>query len=48
MAERFVLLIRPNRARQKVFSVRPALEANPKHPRYIQTVHGFGYKFKDE
>ena len=25
--------------------LRQKLEENPKHPRYIQTVHGFGYKF---
>lgn len=25
--------------------LRQKLEANPKHPQYIQTVHGFGYKF---
>lgn len=25
--------------------LRQKLEANPKHPNYIQTVHGFGYKF---
>ncbi|CAN5636824.1 response regulator transcription factor [soil metagenome] len=25
--------------------LRQKLEANPKHPRYIQTVHGLGYKF---
>ncbi len=27
--------------------LRQKLEANPKHPKYIQTVHGFGYKFSD-
>jgi two-component system, OmpR family, alkaline phosphatase synthesis response regulator PhoP len=27
--------------------LRQKLEDNPKHPRYIQTVHGFGYKFVD-
>lgn len=25
--------------------LRQKLEENPKHPKYIQTVHGFGYKF---
>ena len=25
--------------------LRQKLETNPKHPQYIQTVHGFGYKF---
>jgi two-component system, OmpR family, alkaline phosphatase synthesis response regulator PhoP len=25
--------------------LRQKLEENPKHPQYIQTVHGFGYKF---
>lgn len=25
--------------------LRQKLEANPKHPKFIQTVHGFGYKF---
>lgn len=25
--------------------LRQKLEANPKHPQFIQTVHGFGYKF---
>lgn len=25
--------------------LRQKLEPNPKHPQYIQTVHGFGYKF---
>jgi len=25
--------------------LRQKLESNPKHPRYIQTVHGLGYKF---
>jgi two-component system, OmpR family, alkaline phosphatase synthesis response regulator PhoP len=25
--------------------IRQKLESNPKHPQYIQTVHGFGYKF---
>lgn len=25
--------------------LRQKLESNPKHPQYIQTVHGFGYKF---
>lgn len=28
--------------------LRQKLEANPKYPQFIQTVHGFGYKFKDE
>jgi len=28
--------------------LRQKLETNPKHPQFIQTVHGFGYKFKDE
>ncbi len=27
--------------------LRQKLETNPKHPQYIQTVHGFGYKFVD-
>lgn len=27
--------------------LRQKLEANPKHPRYIQTVHGLGYKFAE-
>ena len=27
--------------------LRQKLEANPKHPRFIQTVHGFGYKFAE-
>lgn len=27
--------------------LRQKLEANPKHPKFIQTVHGFGYKFSD-
>ncbi len=26
--------------------LRQKLEDNPKHPQFIQTVHGFGYKFK--
>jgi two-component system alkaline phosphatase synthesis response regulator PhoP len=26
--------------------LRQKLEANPKHPQFIQTVHGFGYKFQ--
>ena len=25
--------------------LRQKLEENPKHPRFIQTVHGMGYKF---
>ncbi len=25
--------------------LRQKLETNPKHPQYIQTVHGLGYKF---
>jgi two-component system alkaline phosphatase synthesis response regulator PhoP len=28
--------------------LRQKLEANPKHPNFIQTVHGMGYKFSDE
>jgi len=28
--------------------LRQKLEDNPKHPQFFQTVHGFGYKFKDE
>jgi len=28
--------------------LRQKLEPNPKHPQFIQTIHGFGYKFKDE
>jgi two-component system alkaline phosphatase synthesis response regulator PhoP len=28
--------------------LRQKLETNPKHPQFIQTVHGFGYKFKGE
>jgi len=28
--------------------LRQKLETNPRHPHFIQTVHGFGYKFKDE
>jgi two-component system alkaline phosphatase synthesis response regulator PhoP len=27
--------------------LRQKLESNPKHPKYIQTVHGLGYKFID-
>ena len=27
--------------------LRQKLEENPRHPNYIQTVHGFGYKFTD-
>ena len=27
--------------------LRQKLESNPKHPRFIQTVHGFGYKFAE-
>ena len=27
--------------------LRQKLEANPKHPRFIQTVHGLGYKFAE-
>jgi two-component system alkaline phosphatase synthesis response regulator PhoP len=27
--------------------LRQKLEINPKHPKYIQTVHGLGYKFTD-
>lgn len=26
--------------------LRQKLEPNPKHPQFIQTIHGFGYKFK--
>ncbi|MGI8883206.1 MAG: winged helix-turn-helix domain-containing protein, partial [Pyrinomonadaceae bacterium] len=26
--------------------LRQKLEDNPKHPQFIQTIHGFGYKFK--
>jgi two-component system alkaline phosphatase synthesis response regulator PhoP len=28
--------------------LRQKLEDNPKYPQFIQTVHGFGYKFKEE
>ena len=28
--------------------LRQKLEANPKHPNFIQTVHGMGYKFSDD
>ncbi len=28
--------------------LRQKLEDNPKHPQFIQTIHGFGYKFKDD
>ncbi|MBA2736291.1 MAG: response regulator transcription factor [Pyrinomonadaceae bacterium] len=28
--------------------LRQKLEPNPKHPQFIQTIHGFGYKFKDD
>jgi len=28
--------------------LRQKIEPNPENPRYILTVHGFGYKFKDE
>jgi len=28
--------------------LRQKLEDNPKHPQFIQTVHGFGYKFKED
>lgn len=28
--------------------LRQKLEENPKHPRFIQTVHGLGYKFSDQ
>ena len=28
--------------------LRQKLEPNPKHPQYIQTVHGFGYKFLEK
>ncbi len=28
--------------------LRQKLEANPKYPQFIQTIHGLGYKFKDE
>jgi two-component system alkaline phosphatase synthesis response regulator PhoP len=27
--------------------LRQKLEENPRHPKFIQTVHGFGYKFSD-
>ena len=27
--------------------LRQKLEDNPRHPHYIQTVHGMGYKFAD-
>jgi two-component system, OmpR family, alkaline phosphatase synthesis response regulator PhoP len=27
--------------------LRQKLEPNPKHPQYIHTVHGLGYKFID-
>jgi DNA-binding response OmpR family regulator len=28
--------------------LRQKLEENPRHPQFIQTVHGFGYKFVDQ
>jgi len=28
--------------------LRQKLERNPKHPQFIQTIHGFGYKFSDQ